>query len=256
MSRLVSRIDERDGRWVRLVLDGPRGNVLSLAVVSALRAALAAITPSGSVQWVTVEGAGGEFSFGADVREHLPEPMRAVLPATHALIRELVACPAPTTALVQGRCLGGGFELALACDGIIATPDAQLGLPEIALAAFAPVASLLLPRRVGSARATRALLTGEAQSAEEWQPTGLLMVAAEEDLVAHAGRWFDQHLAGRSAVGLRHAVRAARLATQTELDHLLGELERQYLDELLASSDSVEGARAFIEKRAPRWEHR
>src|SRR5262245_15084981 len=104
----VSVIDEADGRWRRLVLDRPPGNLLSLALVRELDAVLREASPRRHLRWLTIEGRGAHFSYGADVAEHLPDPMREVLPATHALFKALLAFPGPTAALVSGRCLGGG----------------------------------------------------------------------------------------------------------------------------------------------------
>jgi cyclohexa-1,5-dienecarbonyl-CoA hydratase len=92
------------------------------------------------------------------VAEHAPAEIARVLPAMHELVHALLDAPAPTAAVVRGRCLGGGFELALACDFILAADDATFGLPEVALGVFAPAGSILLAERVGAARATRALL--------------------------------------------------------------------------------------------------
>ncbi len=134
----IGVIDEADGHWRRLVLEAPPGNVLSLTMVRALGEALAQAATVSGLRWLTVEGAAGEFSYGASIPEHLPEPMREVLPATHAVLRALLAFPAPTAALVEGRCLGGGFELALCCDDILTSAAATFGLPEVALGAYPP----------------------------------------------------------------------------------------------------------------------
>lgn len=253
---LVSRIDERKGRWVRLVLNRPRGNLLALDMVRALRDALAGVSVT-SLRWLTIEGAGGEFSWGADLREHRPQPMRTVLPATHALLRDLLAVPVPTAALVEGRCLGGGFELALCCDDILAASDAAFGCPEVKVGAFAPIAALLLPLRVGASRASRAIITGDRQSADYWHQAGLVsLVPPGLDLRQSAGEWFDSRLAGSSAVALAHASRATRAWVRAQAEPLIDALERQYLGELLASHDAVEGVEAFLQKRTPRWQDR
>lgn len=254
MKSLVRTIVERKGAWVRMVLNAPRGNLLSLRMVRDLDEAIDGALRRRGLRWLTVEGAGGEFSFGADLKEHRPDAMRAVLPATHALLRKLLAAPVPTAALVEGRCLGGGFELALCCDDILADGGATFGCPEIEVGAFAPVASLLLPLRAGGARASRVLITGGEHTARYWYRAGLVsLVRPGDDLRAAAGQWFDRRLAGKSAVALGHAARAARLVTRAQIEPLLDRLERQYLDELLATRDAVEGVEAWLEKRAPRW---
>lgn len=238
-------------------MSSPPGNLLSLRMVRELDQALDVAATQHGLCWLTIEGAGGEFSFGADLNEHRPEPMRTVLPATHAMLRKLLALPVPTAALVDGRCLGGGFELALCCDDILAGNGAGFGCPEINVGAFAPIASLLLPLRVGGARASRALVAGGQQSAAYWQRAGLVsMVRPGGDLHASAGQWFDRRLAGKSAVALGHAARASRLVVRTQIEPLIDRLERQYLDELLATDDAAEGVAAWLEKRAPRWRDR
>ncbi len=166
MSGLVQSVSARDGAWRRIILDSPRGNLLSLELVRALGAAIHALESEPGIKWLTVEGSGGEFSYGARIQEHVPGLMGTVLPETHRVFKRLLAFPAPTAALVEGRCLGGGFELALACDDIIATETAVFGLPEIRIAAFPPAAAALLPLRVGASRATRAIVTGQTQTAQ------------------------------------------------------------------------------------------
>lgn len=239
---------------MRLVLTAPPGHLLSLAMIEALSRELTAAAEQPGVRWITFEGRGGEFSWGADLREHRAQPMRTVLPATHAFMRQVLAVPVPTAALVDGRCLGGGFELALCCDDILATSGAVFGCPEVKVAAFPPVAAVLLPLRAGAARASRAIVTGDQQSADYWHDAGLVsLVPPGGDLLVSAAEWFDSRLAGRSSVALAHASRAARAVIRRIADPLLEELERQYLDELLLTRDAAEGVEAFLEKRAPRW---
>jgi cyclohexa-1,5-dienecarbonyl-CoA hydratase len=250
----VTTVDEAEGRWRRLVLDAPPGNLLTLAMVERLTDALGAAASRPGLRWLTLEGAGQQFSYGASIPEHLPEPIRAVLPATHAMLRQLIAFPAPTAALVEGRCLGGGFELALCCDDILASPRAEFGLPEIALGSFPPVGAALLPIRVGASRAARAVLTGASQPAAEWQAAGLLSLIGEETgLVDGAREWYARHLASRSAVALSHAAQASREVWRHEVDRAIAANERRYLGPLVGSADAVEGVTAWMEKRRPVW---
>ena len=252
----VRAVEERGGAWLRIVLDRPKGHLLSRDMVRALADAVA-VAPAHGRKWMTLEGAGGDFSFGAAIQEHLPGPMKRVLPETHALIRQLLGLPLPTAALVEGRCLGGGFELALACDAVLASGEASMGLPEIGLAAFAPAAAALLPLRVGTSRAAAAMLTGAVQSAAEWHAAGLLAVVAPGGaLHAAAGAWFDAHLAPRSAVALAAAAQASRLTLRAVAEPALAAAERLYLERVLPTHDAAEGVRAFAEKRAPEWKDR
>jgi cyclohexa-1,5-dienecarbonyl-CoA hydratase len=248
----VRTIEERGGAWLRIVLDRPRGNLLSLEMVRALMAVLDA--QGCARKWVTFEGAGDDFCFGATVQEHVTGPMEHVLPETHALFRRILALPSLTAALVQGRCLGGGFELALTCDVMIASDDAVLGLPEIALGAFPPAGAALLPLRVGASRATATVITGEVTSAAAWRDAGLVhMIAPRGELIDAAGRWFDGYLGPRSAVALSAASQASRLALRSIAVPAIAAAETLYLERVLPTEDAAEGVRAFVEKRAPRW---
>ena len=238
-------------------LSHPKGNIITADMVAALTQALESLADSPHLKLVPIEGAGADFSFGASVPEHAPGEIDRVLPAMHALIYALLDFPAVTAAIVRGRCLGGGFELALACDFVFAERDATFGLPEIALGVFPPAASALLPARAGLARATSAIVSGAARSADEWFRAGLVEQVSEAGAIAaDVDRWFEQHLRNRSAAALRHTTAAARLGLRRHVGEILPELERLYLGDLMETADAAEGIAAFLAKRAPRWTDR
>lgn len=240
-----------------LVFSHPTGNIITAEIAAQLRAAIDDLHDARHLRLITIEGEGADFSFGASVPEHTADRIGRVLPEMHALIGDLLAAPAPTAAIVRGRCLGGGFELALACDFIFAAETATFGLPEIALGVFPPAASVLLPLRIGAARATSAVLRGDARPAAEWASCGLIeLVAAADRLPAAVDEWFDRTLAKWSAEALRHAVRAVRGPLVEAAGRGLSAVERLYLDDLMRSRDAIEGIQAFLEKRAPRWTDR
>lgn len=244
---------EEDGGLLRLVLARPKGNILDAAMIEALRAAVRGAEPR--VRAILLEGQGRHFSFGASVEEHRPDQVGDLLPAFHALFRELLGAGKALLAAVRGQCLGGGLELAAACHRVFAAPDASLGQPEVKLGVFAPVASLVLPLRLGQARADDLLLSGRAVGAEEALRLGLVDEVAP-DPAAAALAWHRTHLAPLSAAGLRHAVLAGRQLLRRALDEELPRLERLYLDELMATADAREGIDAFLHRRPPAWSHR
>jgi cyclohexa-1,5-dienecarbonyl-CoA hydratase len=234
-----------------------KGNIITATMVDALRAGLDAVADNPHLKLITLQGAGADFSFGASIPEHAPDQIGTVLPAMHRLIDDLLDARAVTAAIVRGRCLGGGFELALACDFIFAAADATFGLPEIALGVFPPAASALLPARIGTARATAAVLTGANRPAAEWLDAGLLeFVVPGEILEEQVERWFAMHLAPRSAAALRHAAAAVRTDLATRVRATLPQLERLYLDELMHTDDAIEGIDAFMARRQPHWNNR
>jgi cyclohexa-1,5-dienecarbonyl-CoA hydratase len=234
-----------------------KGNCITADMVGELRGALGRAAENPHLKLLTVEGEGADFSFGASIPEHAPDRIGHVLPAMNGLILDLLELPVPTAAIVRGRCLGGGFEIALACDFIFASNDATLGLPEVALGVFPPAGAALLPWRIGGARATRAILTGEARSAREWHASGLIeIVAAGADLETAVDAWFELHLAHKSAAALRHASGAVRRGLIEHVLTNLPALERSYLIDLMQTADAAEGIAAFMEKRSPRWRDR
>jgi cyclohexa-1,5-dienecarbonyl-CoA hydratase len=241
---------------LRLILDQPKGNVISYALMQDLVRALDDARRLPTIRLITIEGAGDHFSYGASVDEHRSDAIRTVLPELHQTVRALLAAPAPTAAIVRGRCLGGGFELALACDLLFASTTSALGVPEIALGVFPPAAAALLPLRVGASRAASAILTGEARPVEQWVEAGLIeFTAPPEELEAAVDRWYETNLAHRSAAALRYAALASRVNLRRHVDVVLPELERLYLDSLMQTHDAVEGIAAFLEKRPPVWSH-
>jgi len=246
---------ERDGALLRLRLARPKANLIDAAMIAALAAAFAAHRDNAGLLAALVDHEGPHFSFGASVEEHLPGACEQMLGSLHALLGAMLEWPRPILMAARGQCLGGGLEFALAGHLLFAAPEAQFGQPEMKLGVFAPAASVLLPLRIGQARAEDLLYSGrsiDAQSALAW---GLANEVAA-DPAAAAAAYFEQHLAGKSAASLALAVRAAREPFSELARARLDDVEALYLDKLMATRDAKEGLQAFIAKRAPRWEHR
>ncbi len=253
-SPLKDRV-EGDGALLRLTLARPKANLVDAAMIAALHGAFVAYRGHPGLRGVLLDAEGPHFSFGASVEEHLPDRCAAMLASLHALILAMIEFPAPILVAVRGQCLGGGQEVALAGSLIFATPDAQLGQPEMKLGVFAPAASCLLPYRVGQSVAEDLLLSGRSVSGEEAKAIGLVQhLAADPEVAAQA--YFAAHLAGKSAASLAYALAAARGAVISDVRRRLGEVERLYIDRLMQTRDANEGLVAFLAKRKPHWEHR
>jgi cyclohexa-1,5-dienecarbonyl-CoA hydratase len=178
-----------------------------------------------------------------------------MLASLHALLGAMLEWPRPILMAIRGQCLGGGLEFALAGHLMFAAPDAQFGQPEMKLGVFAPAASVLLPLRISQARAEDLLYSGRSIDSATASAWGLVNEVAE-DPAAAAAAYFEKHLAGKSAAALAHAVRAAREPFADLARSRLDDVEALYLEKLMATRDAKEGLAAFLEKRAPRWEHR
>ncbi len=241
-----------DDRVARITLARPKANLLDRPMIRELHEAVSQIT-SRPLNAIVIGAEGPHFSFGASVQEHLPDQIADTLRELHGLLKELHEASAPLIAAVRGQCLGGGFELTLACDLIIADKTAQFAVPEIKLAVFAPAASVLLPLRVGQGLAARLLLTGAAITADEAAAKGLV-TKVTEDLDAEIEHWLESDFLPRSPSSLQFACRAARMSLRRTFASDLAQQENLYLSELMTTPDAVEGIRAFLEKRAPRWD--
>jgi cyclohexa-1,5-dienecarbonyl-CoA hydratase len=160
----------------------------------------------------------------------------------------------PTLARVSGLCLGGGFELALACSMIWCDEEAKLGVPEITLGVFPPVASVLLPLKTSDAIAIDMILTGRTLSASEAARTGIVnRVVPAGTLDAALDDFVSTSILPASASSLRLAVAAARSRLRRRYGDEIARLESSYLGTLMSTHDAVEGIRAFLEKRKPVW---
>ncbi len=245
---------ERRAAIARLVINRPPLNILDLETLRTLRARWSEAAGVDGVRLVEFRGAGSQaFSAGTDVRDHFPERAPEMLSEFHALIRAVLDSSVLTLAIVEGQCLGGGMELALACDFILASEEARFALPEIKLGAFPPVAAALLPHLIGEKKALELILTGEALTAADACRLGLVTrVVAARQLDAEVES-FSAGLLAQSAQIIPLARRATRLAWRGSFEAALREAERIYLDELLSTEDAAEGLRAFLEKRRPNW---
>jgi cyclohexa-1,5-dienecarbonyl-CoA hydratase len=246
-----------DGTVLRVLLDHPKGNILSTAMMGEISEALAAHRDDRRLRLVFLRGAGGSFSFGASVEEHRRERAAAMLASFHGFVRELAAYPVPLAALVEGRCLGGAFEMVLCCHLIFATPSARFGCPEIKLGVFPPVLAAIGALRLGGALAERLILTGGELEAAAAERAGLLtaILEADGDPEEHLLAWYRARLRPLSAFALRQAARASRGASGLleALGRPLEAVEGQYLGEVVASHDGNEGIEAFLARRSPVW---
>lgn len=242
-----------DGAIWRVAIGGSKGNILDASLMDALTGTFRDAARSPHLKAICLEGQGPHFSFGASVPEHLPPHAGAMLARFHRLLLTMLDSVVPVLAAVRGQCLGGGLELVSLCHRVFATREACFGQPEIVLGVFAPIASVVLADRVGRGAADDLCLTGRAVSAEEALAMRLVDQLVDGDPVEAAIAWARTHLCTKSASSLRYAVRATRAGLRARLAAELPAMERLYLDDLMSTTDAVEGLRAFVERRPALW---
>lgn len=236
-------------------LNDGKGNVLDHVMMEEIQSQLDAWAGNNNLKLIVFEGAGKHFSFGASVEEHQKEFAAAMLRAFHKLFFTLRDLSVPTLAKVSGQCLGGGLELALMCNFIFADKTAKLGQPEIILGVFPPPASILLPEKIGLARAEELVITGRTITADEANSYGLVnyVYADKAELDQKTTEWIEQQIVPKSASSLRYAVKAVRVKFNHIIGNFLPALESLYVTQLMETHDANEGITSFLEKRKPNW---
>lgn len=248
---------ERTGRVATLTVDRPPLNILDLEALAALDSALAELAEDGDLQLLVVRGGGAKaFSAGVAVEDHTPDKIERMLDSFHAGLRRLLDFPAATLAAVGGHCLGGGMELAAACDLRFATAASSFGQPEIRLGCYPPWAAAHYPELLGPGVTADLLLTGRVIDAEEAQRLGFVDRLVADDALDNTVAEFSAQVTAQSAAVTRLAVRALRARRTHDFDAALAESERIYTQELTRTHDMNEGLGAFLEKRRPEWRHR
>ena len=248
-------IDHKDG-VARLTLCVPPLNILTRAALCDLRSALAALDGDARVRVLLLDATGKHFSAGASVEEHLPPEHALMLPEFTETVIALHEFPQPVIAAVQGRCLGGGFELVQAADLIVAAESARFGQPEIVLGVFAPAACALLAERIGPTRAAELMFTGDPITAQDALAAGLVTRVVPDEQLPEQASSMAQRIARHSGSSLRVLKRAMRAgAHQPDVRASVGAAARVYTDDLMATRDALEGLQAFLAKRPAEWCH-
>ncbi|MEW2632270.1 enoyl-CoA hydratase-related protein [Streptomyces sp. NPDC048389] len=244
------------GHVAELVLDRPKAmNAVSTEMARSIRAACDALAADREVRVGVVSSTSDRaFCVGADLKERnsfSDADLSRQRPTTRGAYTGVLELPMPTVAAVHGFALGGGFELALSCDVIVADATAVVGLPEVSVGVIpGGGGTQLLPRRVGAARAAELVFTARRVEAVEARELGLVDVLAEDartEALALAAR-----MAANSPVGLRNAKKAMRLGHGLDLRAGL-EVEDAAWRATAFSGDRAEGVAAFNEKRKPQW---
>ncbi len=238
---------------VRITLSRPPLNVIDMAMMDELLAAIEQIEQRPEIVAIVFSGSPKAFSAGVEVKEHTPDKVEGMLRKFHSVIRMMLATKKVTIAAVEGACLGGGAEVALVCDLVYTARDASWAFPEIKLACYPPVACAALAALVGQKRAADLILTGRQISGDEALAIGLATGAARGEELTGLVNDAVERLSKLSPAALAVAKKAFYAWDAFHLDKGLTKAENLYFDELMKTSDAAEGINAFLEKRKPVW---
>jgi enoyl-CoA hydratase/carnithine racemase len=246
------------GHVAELALDRPKAmNAVSSEMARSIAGACAALGADRDVRAVVLTSTHERaFCVGADLKERnsfTDADLMRQRPVTRGAYTAVLELPVPAIAAVHGFALGGGFELALSCDLIVADRTAVVGLPEVSVGVIpGGGGTQLLPRRVGAARAAELIFSARRLQAAEARESGLVDQLAEEGRDRDEALALASRIAANSPVGLRAAKRALRLGQGLDLRAGL-EVEDAAWRSVAFSGDRAEGVAAFNEKRKPEW---
>jgi cyclohexa-1,5-dienecarbonyl-CoA hydratase len=238
----------------KITINRPPLNILNAETIGEIVSALKNAQSDKKIGVIVIAGAGDRaFSAGVDIKEHLPDKIDATLEGFHKMFHVLADINIPIVVAVNGVALGGGCELALASDMVIASEQAKFGQPEISVGAIPTVAAALLPKLIGRKKALELIFTGDIISAQEAREIGLVNKVVPSDKLAETTDELVKKLKEKSPIVLKLVRKAVYQGLDKEFKKALDGVEDVYLNELIKTEDAVEGLKAFLEKRKPKW---
>ncbi len=230
-------------------------NWLNMEMMEEINTFFEGLMKEKSMKLLVIQATGKAFSVGVEVAEHLGDLAPKMIGVFHKMFRFMDALKVPSLAVVNGSALGGGCELAIYCDLVIATEKAKFGQPEIQVGVFPPIAALIFPRMIGRKKAMELILTGDTIGAQEALTLGLVNKVVSEGSLAEEVNGFIEKFKKLSGVILKLTKEAAFAGLNDDLDKGLRAIEKIYLDQVMKTHDAMEGLKAFVEKRKPTWKN-
>jgi cyclohexa-1,5-dienecarbonyl-CoA hydratase len=230
-------------------------NILNIAMMEEICDALDALKSRTDLKVIIFDAEGKAFSAGVDVGEHTGDLVQKMIEVFHRMFRLLNEVGVTSVAVVDGKALGGGCELATFCDIVIASGRSKFGQPEIQVGVLPPIACVVWPKIMGRKKALELLLTGAVFGADEACRLGLVNKVVPPDNLKEESEKLIGALAALSAPVLKFTRRAANRDYEDQFSTQLKRVEEVYLEELMNTADANEGLKAFLEKRKPDWKN-
>ncbi|MBN1625762.1 MAG: enoyl-CoA hydratase/isomerase family protein [Deltaproteobacteria bacterium] len=238
-----------------ITLNRPPVNILNISMMEEINNVLSGWQDNKDLKVVLFNAKGKCFSAGVDVGEHTGDLAPRMINAFHGMFRRMDKLGCLTMASVYSSCLGGGCELAIFCDLVIASEGAKFGQPEIQVGVFPPIAAQIMPRIIGRKAANELIFSGKIISAEESMRIGLINKVVKDADLPKETEEFLKPYTGLSAEVIRQTKKAMTAGLLDDLDPSLGPIEDIYINKLMATHDAQEGLKAFLEKRKPVWKN-
>jgi cyclohexa-1,5-dienecarbonyl-CoA hydratase len=247
---------EKAGGVARIVLNRPKHNVLNIPMMNELNRELQAIAGDDGLKCVVVTGEGRSFCAGVEVADHKPEMVDEMVAVFNRIFELINGIDIPVIAAVQGgACLGGGMELAIACDIVLASEKALFGQPEIKLGFFPPYAAIRLPELVGTAKAIEILTTGKSYTALQAKALGFVTETAPAEGFQGLVDGYVNEICACSPLIIRLNKRAVKRHLGIPFAQGVDLVSNYFLNTMMKTQDTLEGIRSFEEKRPPVWKN-
>lgn len=246
----------RENGVARITLARPKHNVFNIEMLSEINMELASLAADDSLKCVVISGEGKSWCAGVEVGDHKLEAVHAMIAAFDRVFELIEKIEVPVIAAVHGACLGGGMELAIACDIIIASKQAVFGQPEIKLGFLPPYAAIRLPQLVGPAKAIEICTTGRRYTAKEGLCMGFISQAVDDEQFPEAVEKMIKEITDNSPLIIRLNKRAVKAHIGLGFSKALQGVSDLFLNTLMKTEDTLEGINSFEEKRKPQWKNR
>ena len=240
----------------RITLNRPKFNMMDIDMIVEINSLLEGIVSDQDLKCVVFDAEGKHFCTGVEVADHKPDKVDDMIPNFNRIFQLLEQIDVPVVAVVQGFCLGGGMELAIACDVIVAEKGASFGQPEIKVGFFPPYAAIRLPQLVGPAKAIEICTTGKFYSAAEARAMGMVAHVAEDGGLGEAAEKIVKEIRSNSPLIIRLNKRAVRQHLGMDFKQALEGVSDLFLNTLMKTEDTLEGIASYEEKRKPVWKNK
>ena len=247
---------EQEGGIARIIFNRPKHNMLSIPMMKEINSELEALLADRNLKCLVFTAEGPSWCAGVDVADHKPEVVDDMIATFNRLFELIDKLEVPTIAAVHGACLGGGMEVAIACDMIIASKSALFGQPEIKLGFFPPYAAIRLPKLVGPAKALEICVTGKRYTADEARSMGFLSQVADDDKFGGELDKLVGEIKTSSPLIIRLNKRAVRQNLDKDFAAALANVGDLFLHTLMKTEDTQEGMNSYFERRKPEWKNR
>lgn len=249
------KYEKADG-VARITLARPKHNVFNIEMINELNGLLDELIADDALKCVVLFGEGPSWCAGVEVGDHKPEMVDEMIESFNGIFTRMEALDVPTIAAVHGICLGGGMEVAIACDTVIASEKAKFGQPEIKLGFIPPYAVVRLPELIGPAKTVEVCCSGKTYTAAQAQQLGFVAHVAPEDGFSDAVEKMIKEIAYCSPLIIRLNKRAVKKCLGLDFESALEASADYFLNTMMKTEDTLEGIASFEEKRKPVWKNR